>query len=188
VLPDSDSAAGEQVTLSAAGSRDEDGTIVSYAWSVNGKKFASGNSPTLRVPDGTHGVTLTVTDDDGDTDIAQTVIKVGSIVPYASSCSAETPMNQTIRITLPVADANNEDLSYILVSQPHNGTVRIAGNAATYTPIRDFHGFDRFTFKANDGTQDSNIAMVSVQVVPPLPKQTESLHTGDGGHLTKSGS
>ena len=34
----------------------------------------------------------------------------------------------------------------------------------TYTPAANYHGSDSFTFKANDGTADSNIATVSITV------------------------
>jgi len=44
----------------------------------------------------------------------------------------------------------------------------------TYTPAAGYYGADSFTFKANDGALDSNIATVSITVVPPnrAPRQT----------------
>ncbi len=39
----------------------------------------------------------------------------------------------------------------------------------TYTPNAGYHGPDRFTFKANDGRADSNIAMVSIAVWSAQP-------------------
>src|SRR5204862_216367 len=36
--------------------------------------------------------------------------------------------------------------------------------AVTYTPAVNYSGPDSFTFKANDGTLDSNVAIVSITV------------------------
>ena len=36
----------------------------------------------------------------------------------------------------------------------------------SYTPNADFNGTDSFTFKANDGSADSNIATVSITINP----------------------
>ncbi len=52
------------------------------------------------------------------------------------------------------------------MDNPQHGTLTLAGNVATYTPDQDYNGSDSFTFKANDGTIDSNIATVSITVTP----------------------
>jgi serine protease AprX len=65
-VPDTDGLPGESVTLDGSASSDPDGTIVSYSWSwSNGS--ATGVSPTVDLADGTHTVTLIVTDDEGET-------------------------------------------------------------------------------------------------------------------------
>lgn len=67
------------VKVDASGSSDTDGTIQSYAWD-----FGDAQSGTGRVVEhrysatGTYPVTLTVTDDDGATDTAQTTLTVSS--------------------------------------------------------------------------------------------------------------
>src|SRR5439155_14749497 len=38
--------------------------------------------------------------------------------------------------------------------------------AFTYTPVQDYNGTDQFRFKVNDGTLDSNVAIVYVTVNP----------------------
>src|SRR5262249_27716221 len=52
------------------------------------------------------------------------------------------------------------------VTQPAHGTLSIdsAGHFA-YTPGANFNGTDSFTFKANDGSLDSNTATVSLTII-----------------------
>jgi subtilisin family serine protease len=52
------------VTLDGSGSRDPDGTLVSYQWLENGVPIATGRIVTVSLPLGVHTITLRVTDDD----------------------------------------------------------------------------------------------------------------------------
>ena len=61
---DSDQLAGEDITLDGSGSLDNDGTLT-YAWTRNGIQIATGETPTVRLPDGEHTIQLTVTDNGG---------------------------------------------------------------------------------------------------------------------------
>jgi hypothetical protein len=66
---------------------------------------------------------------------------------------------------LSVSDNNNDDLTYSVVSNPSIGTVSIDSNGlATYIPNQGQDGSDSFTYKANDGFEDSNVATVNVSV------------------------
>lgn len=65
-LADTDRLPGELLTLNGAGSTDPDGDIVSYRWNdATGTTIAAGATPTLRLNDGLHTITLTVTDASG---------------------------------------------------------------------------------------------------------------------------
>ena len=55
-------------------------------------------------------------------------------------------------------------MTYSIVDQPLNGTLYLTGATATYTPNTDYNGTDSFTFKANDETDDSNVATVGITV------------------------
>ncbi len=53
------------------------------------------------------------------------------------------------------------------LTQPSNGTADLeADGTITYTPANDYAGPDTFTYTANDGTADSNVATVTVTVTP----------------------
>jgi VCBS repeat-containing protein len=41
-----------------------------------------------------------------------------------------------------------------------------ADGSFSYTPVSNYSGPDSFTYKANDGSLDSNIATVSITVTP----------------------
>jgi len=80
----------------------------------------------------------------------------------------------SIAITLDASDPNGDDLVYSLVSSATNGSVTLTDNIATYTPNQDWNGTDKFTYKANDGYLDSNIAKVVIGIVPQNDAPTAS--------------
>ncbi len=54
-----------------------------------------------------------------------------------------------------------------VVTGPANGTLNISADGSfTYTPDTNFHGTDSFTYRANDGTANSNVATVTITVNP----------------------
>lgn len=64
-------------------------------------------------------------------------------------------------------DTDGDPLSAILVAGPSNGgLVFNADGSFTYTPNAGFTGADSFTYKANDGSGDSNVATVLIVVEP----------------------
>jgi hypothetical protein len=69
-----------QVTLDGSGSKDSDGSIISYMWMEGGVQIATGIKPTLSLPVGTHTIALRVTDDKGltDTDTVIITVEVGN--------------------------------------------------------------------------------------------------------------
>ena len=65
------------------------------------------------------------------------------------------------------SDVDGDLLSAILVDGPRNGQLALnADGSFTYTPDENFNGSDSFTYKANDGALDSNIATVNITVNP----------------------
>jgi len=63
------------------------------------------------------------------------------------------------------SDPDGDLLSAIIVTQPQHGTLNIAiGGGFTYRPDTGYIGPDSFTYKANDGAADSNIATASIEV------------------------
>ena len=65
---------------------------------------------------------------------------------------------------LVATDSDYDALTFSIVDAPSMGTVTINGVIATYIPNENTDGTDSFTYKANDGIGDSNIATVTVNI------------------------
>ncbi|MGC2440945.1 MAG: LamG-like jellyroll fold domain-containing protein, partial [Nitrososphaeraceae archaeon] len=91
----------------------------------------------------------------------------GNSPPVANNQAVTTSKNIAKDITLTASDPNNDPLNYSIVTQPAHGTLTGTAPNLNYNPDTDYVGADSFTFKANDGTVDSNTATVSMTVDDP---------------------
>lgn len=94
----------------------------------------------------------------------------GGYAPTARSIKLDTMLGETKTWTPIAADINNDPLTCRIGTQPTRGTATVATDCSsgTYTPNTSTYGFfDEFTYLANDGTADSNVAKVSVTVLAP---------------------
>lgn len=67
-------------------------------------------------------------------------------------------------------DSGGLTLTAILVTGPTHGNLALSSDGSfTYTPTTGYMGSDSFTYKANDGAADSNVATVSLNVIAPSP-------------------
>jgi hypothetical protein len=84
--------------------------------------------------------------------------------PVATAQSLNALENAALLVTLTATDLDGDPLTYSIVNGPTNGTLTGTGPNVTYTPAANYLGPDSFTFKANDGALDSNIATVNISV------------------------
>ena len=84
--------------------------------------------------------------------------------PVAAAQSLTTAEDTALSVTLSGSDAENQALTYILVTPPTKGTLSGTAPALTYTPAANENGADSFTFKVSDGTADSAVATVALTV------------------------
>jgi VCBS repeat-containing protein len=62
-------------------------------------------------------------------------------------------------------DPDGNPITAVKVSDPAHGALTINSDGSfTYTPAGNYNGPDSFTYKANDGTDDSNVATVTITV------------------------
>ena len=77
--------------------------------------------------------------------------------------TVNVPANTAKAITLVATDETGDALTYA-TSTPLHGTLTGTGPVFTYTPATGYTGADSFTFTANDGNSDSNVATVTINV------------------------
>jgi hypothetical protein len=115
-----------------------------------------------------------------------TVINTAPVAdPQLSILIAE---NSSKAIFLSASDVNGDVLVFSISEDASHGSLsdfETESGALVYTPEVDYHGEDSFSFIANDGTEDSNMAIVSIQVVgvngsnsPPIP-ENQSVETDE---------
>jgi hypothetical protein len=111
--------------------------------------------------------------------------------PIVSNQSVEVDENGAVSITLIGSDKEEDTLSYTVLSQPKNGTLGGTAPVLSYSPNANYSGSDSFTFKANDGSADSNTATVSITVIENVVAELTSSKTtyevGDKVVVTFSG-
>ena len=103
-----------------------------------------------------------------DSNVATVSITVTPVndPPVANDQAVTTPEDTAIAITLTGSDPDLDPLTFAIVTGPTNGALTGTPPNVTYTPNANYFGPDSFTFKANDGTVDSNVATVSITVTP----------------------
>ncbi|MEZ4867016.1 MAG: tandem-95 repeat protein [Caldilineaceae bacterium] len=91
-------------------------------------------------------------------------------VPVAADDSYNTDADASLTIPAPGvlsndSDADGDALTAVEVSAPSNGTLTFNSDGSfTYVPNAGFTGVDSFTYLANDGSGDSNVATVIITV------------------------
>jgi VCBS repeat-containing protein len=116
----------------------------------------------------TETVQYRISDAFGETSTATVTITITgrNDAPQAASQNIATLEDVAVSGTLGASDIDhNAALTYSIAAQPSHGGVTItdAGTGAfVYTPVLNYHGPDSFTFKANDGQLDSDVATVSI--------------------------
>ncbi|HMC69627.1 MAG TPA: Ig-like domain-containing protein, partial [Mycobacteriales bacterium] len=134
-------------------------------------------TPTYSGPD---AFTYTVTD--GLMTASATVsldVRFGNIAPVANNDFYTGTEDTTL--VVPAAsgilandtDVEHDALSAVLVTLPAHGQLTLSASGGfSYVPVLNYAGPDVFTYKANDGTSDGNVATVTIQILqvndPPI--------------------
>jgi hypothetical protein len=157
------------ITLTA---NDVDGNTLTYSIVASpAHGTLSGTSPNVTYTpaanyNGSDSFTFKANDGMANSNIATVSIAVNAVndAPVANSQSVTTNQNTAKAITLTANDVDGNTLTYSIVTSPAHGTLSGTPPNVTYTPATNYNGPDSITFKANDGTGDSNIATISITV------------------------
>ncbi|HEX8205594.1 MAG TPA: Ig-like domain-containing protein [Solirubrobacteraceae bacterium] len=89
-----------------------------------------------------------------------------SYPPVAFGQDLVVKQNVSKRVTLTGSDANEDPLTFQIVTRPRRGKLSGQPPNLVYTPVADYLGPDQFTFTARDDEKDSEPAVVTLNVVP----------------------
>ncbi|MDQ2997662.1 MAG: Ig-like domain-containing protein, partial [Chloroflexota bacterium] len=123
--------------------------------------FLGGDQFSFKVSDGTL-----------ESNLATVQLRITNTAPVAIADSLSAAIKATTIGQLKATDADSDPLIYSIVANPQQGVVVItnaATGAFTYTPTTEAHGSDSFSFKVNDGSTDSNVAVVTLALGNATP-------------------
>jgi len=146
-------------------------TVTNLTQPSNGTASVNGDNTVLYTPGsgfaGEVTFTYTANDGSGDSNVATVTVKVNALPVAVDDAVTKSGGGPSLNIDVLAndTDANSDPLTVTNLTQPVNGTVTVNGNnTVKYTPDSEFTGVDTFTYTANDGTGDSNVATVTVTV------------------------
>ena len=114
-------------------------------------------------------ITFTVNDGALSSPVAKVTLTVTPVndAPTCADDSGSTAEDTTLNDTLLCADVDNATLTYTRVTNAAHGNVTVnLDGTFSYVPAANYNGPDSFTFRANDGTVNSNTAIYSITVTP----------------------
>ena len=171
---------GKAITLTASDSENDALTYIIISNPISGT--LSGTPPHLIYTPNIRGVGVTIDSftfkvNDGVADSNVAMVKItllpagvsATYSPVANSQNVVTTRNTARKITLAATDANNDALTYTLLTNPTHGTLSGIAPDLIYSPNPGFAAMDKFTFKVTnsrtDGNENSNEATVNIQVI-----------------------
>jgi len=107
-----------------------------------------------------------VNDDQDGKSTAAVYIQINNIndAPIAVAQTVSSNEDDALIIELTGTDVDKDNLTYILISEPENGTLTGSAPNITYQPNKNYFGEDSFTFKVNDSALDSIHATIIINV------------------------
>lgn len=135
---------------------------------------------------GNDSFTWRVSDGIDDSNEGTVSITVENEPPLAQSGSYTTTSGASVVVQLQYDDPDSlpGPYTFTIVDQPQHGTLSGAGDERTYTPDDGYAGSDSFTWLVNDGSDDSNVATITVDVQNEAPvAQSDDYMTASGSSV-----
>jgi hypothetical protein len=110
--------------------------------------------------------------------------------PQVYDLNYTVPVSSVTPVDLAGVDWDADPLTYTLITVPVGGTLNGTPPNISYLSSGTFQGVEVFTYKANDGTADSNVGTVTIVVgsgIGPAPAGEDSKKCGSGLMLAMGG-
>jgi hypothetical protein len=157
------------------------------------------------VPDagysGTDSFEFVVSDGESDSEPATVGITIvaPNSPPVAADVEAETDEDESVTVYLSANDPDSDEVTFSIESGAAHGSVarleQTGPMSATvvYRPQDNYHGTDSFTFVADDGELESEVATVEVTInpvndAPEAENQSATVEAGESVEITLRGS
>ena len=180
-------------TLAAS---DANGDALTYARVANaqhGNVVVNADGSYIYTPNanynGPDSFTFKANDGAFDSNVATVTLTVAAVndTPVAANGAKTGNEDTSIAGTLVASDVDGTPLTYSVVTQAAHGTVAVNANGTyAYTPVANYSGPDSFTFKASDGTLDSNVATVTLTVTAVNDAPVAANGAGSGARTRPS--
>jgi VCBS repeat-containing protein len=174
-------------TLPAAS--DVDGDPISYALNTQaaqGTAIVNAGGTFSYTPNansnGSDSFSFTISDGNGGSNTYVVTVNVAPVndAPVANNDSVAGSEDSTLtgNVLANDSDVEGDSLTAALMSGPAHGSLTLNTDGSfSYAPNANWNGADSFSYKANDGTQDSTIATVTLTVNPVNDAPTTTLVT-----------
>jgi len=174
----------ETVTFNASSSYDPDGSIVTYFWDFGDGTNATGEITThIYTDDGTYTVTITVTDNDGLSDITSKGITVLNRPPIATFTESAETVYTSEPITFNASDSYDLDGSIVSYYWDFGDGTNATSIAVGHSYADDGNYTITLTITDDDEATDLASATKSVLNRPPAAIFTESATTALTGEI-----
>ena len=196
VTTDEDTA--KAITLAGT---DADGNALTYTVVTQPTKGAlSGTAPALTYTptanaNGADSFTFKVNDGTVDSSVATVSITINSVNDIPVATNAVVGLLEdvaSVPVTLTGSSPEGRPITFQVLTLPTKGTLGGAAPNLTYTPALNQAGTDSFTFKVNDGVDNSGVGTVTLNItnvndLPSFTIPTSVKPGGDASSWTKLG-
>ncbi|MBY0110859.1 cadherin-like domain-containing protein [Patescibacteria group bacterium] len=141
------------------------GGPTTYTIKVSGMDNSNNDTVVVSIPAG-GAQDASGNPNDASTSLDNVVTYNVNEAPVAFDKDVDTNEDQDVAFVLNATDSESDPLTWEIVDGPDHGDLEGTAPNLTYDPDFNFYGSDQFTFRVNDGSLDSNVATVDIDVAP----------------------
>jgi subtilisin family serine protease len=177
------------------GATDPEGNPLTYATiAPPAHGTLSGTAPNVTYTPATNYAgsdSFTFKANDGTADSAPATVSItvsaANDAPVCATVSLTTPEDVTGSSAPSCTDVDGGPPTYSIVGTAAHGSASVVAGQLSYAPVANYNGPDTFTYRAYDGSLDSNAATVNVTVTPvndPPVAANDAASTNQGVPVT----